>query len=237
VLYALFVKNNTWQAPTLTIRHARPYLRELQASDDRRLKYMPKTIVESWGPRVDQRQPTDPEIIASRKRLFQKEVEVVGSMHRAGVRLLAGTDTPNPYCFPGFSLHDELGLLVQAGLTPLEALQTATINPAEFLGLSKTLGTVEKGKVADLVLLDANPLEDIANTKRIAAVVSSGRYFDRRALDGLLADVADKAAKTSTDDSGTISSMAHNKGSMQSGRLWATVHICIQAAGGTCWFL
>jgi imidazolonepropionase-like amidohydrolase len=196
VLYALFLKNNTWQTPTLTIRHARPYLQELQAANDPRLKYMPKSIVEGWGSRVDQRQPTSPEVIASRKRLFQKELEVVGSMNRARVKLLAGTDTPNPYCFPGFSIHDELGFMVQAGLTPLEALQTATINPAEFLGLSKTLGTVEKGKTADLLLLDANPLENIANTRRIAAVVSSGRVFDRSALDGLLAGVASRAAES-----------------------------------------
>ena len=85
--------------------------------------------------------------------------------------------------------------MVQSGMTPLEALQTATINPAEFLGLDKTLGTIEKGKVADLVLLEANPLESIANTKRIAAVVSNGRYLDRSALDGLLADVAAKVAR------------------------------------------
>ncbi len=196
-LDALFVKNKTWQAPTLTIRYARPYLHELQASNDPRLKYMPNTIVESWGPRLDQRQPTSPEVIASRKRLFQKELEVVASMHRAGVNLLAGTDTPNPYCFPGFSLHDELGFMVQAGLTPLKALQTATINPADFLGLSKTVGTIEKGKIADLVLLNANPLENIANTKRIAAVVSSGRLLDRKALDGLLAGVADNVAQGS----------------------------------------
>jgi len=194
LLYALFVKNNTWQVPTLTIRYARPYLQELQASNDPRLKYMPNTIVESWGPHVDQRQPASPEVIASRKRLFQKELEVLASMHRAGVKLLAGTDTPNPYCFPGFSLHDELGFMVQAGLPPLEALQTATINPAEFLGLSKILGTLEKGKIADLVLLDANPLEDIANTKRIVAVVSSGRLLDRKALDDLLTGVADRVA-------------------------------------------
>ena len=197
-LYTLFVKNQTWQAPTLTIRHARPYLQELQASNDPRLKYMPKAVVESWGPHVDQRQPVDPEVIASRKRLFQKELGVVRAMVHAGVKLLAGTDTPNPYCFPGFSLHDELGFMVKAGLTPLEALQTATINPAEFLGLAKTFGAVEEGKVADLVLLDANPLENIANTRRIAAVVSSGRLLDRKALDGLLADVADKVAQGPT---------------------------------------
>ena len=197
VLYALFVKNDTWQTPTLTIRHARPYLQELQASNDPRLKYLQKVIIDSWGLHADQRQPTSPEVIASRKRLFQKELEVVGSMNRAGVKLLAGTDTPNPYCFPGFSLHDELGFMVKAGLTPLQALQTATINPAEFLGLSKTLGTVEEGKIADLVLLDANPLENIANTKRIAAVVSSGRLFDRKLLNRLLRGVANTVAKSS----------------------------------------
>jgi len=198
-LFALFVKQGTWQVPTLTIRYARPYLKELQASasNDPRLRYIPKSIADGWGPKVDTRQPTDPAVIASRKRLFQKEIEVVGAMHRAGVKLLAGTDTGNPFCFPGFSLHDELGFMVQAGLTPLGALQTATINPAEFLGLSETLGTVETGKIADLVLLDANPLENIANTKRIAAVVSSGRLLDRKALDGLLTGVADKVAQGS----------------------------------------
>ena len=189
-LFALFAKNGTWQVPTLTIRHARPYLAELRAADDPRLKYMPKDIVDSWGPKIDARQPTDPAILASRKRLFQKELEVVGSMHRARVKLMAGTDTPGLYDFPGFSLHDELGFMVQASLTPLEALQTATINPAEFLGLSNTNGTLEEVKIADLVLLNANPLVDIANTTRIEALVSAGRFFDRRALDALLAKVA-----------------------------------------------
>lgn len=101
--------------------------------------------------------------------------------------MLAGTDCPNPYVYPGFSLHDELGLLVHSGLTPAEALRTATINPARFLGLTDSLGTVATGKVADLVLLDANPLGDIANTKRIRAVIQGGRLLNRKALDQLLA--------------------------------------------------
>jgi imidazolonepropionase-like amidohydrolase len=108
-------------------------------------------------------------------------------MQKAGVQLLAGTDTGNPFCFPGFSLHEELALLVIAGLTPVEALRSATLNPARFLGLEKMLGTIEQGKVADLVLLDANPLEDVRNTQRINAVVSSGRLFDRNALNKMLA--------------------------------------------------
>ena len=102
---------------------------------------------------------------------------MVRAMRRAGVQFLAGTDTLNPFCFPGFSLHDELALLVEAGLTPMEAMQAATINPAVFMGKSSSLGTIEKGKIADLVLLDANPLDDIGNTKRIAAVVVGGKLF------------------------------------------------------------
>ena len=120
--------------------------------------------------------------------MFQKELTIVGAMQKAGVPILAGTDTGNPFCFPGFSLHDELALLVIAGLTPVEALRSATLSPAKFFGLDKTLGTIEQGKIADLVLLDANPLEDIRNTQRINAVIANGRLFDRKALDKLLAD-------------------------------------------------
>jgi len=101
--------------------------------------------------------------------------------------MLAGSDSPNPFVYAGFSLHDELGLLVRAGLTPAEALRTATINPATFLEVTDSLGTVAPGKVADLVLLDANPLTDIGNTKRIRAVIQGGRLLNRRALDAMLA--------------------------------------------------
>jgi imidazolonepropionase-like amidohydrolase len=130
-----------------------------------------------------------------RKRRFQKTLEMVAAIHRAGVGILAGTDILNPYVFPGFSLHDELALLVQAGLTSMEALQAATVNPAKFLGLSSTLGTVEKGKIADLVLLEANPLEDISNTQRIGAVVVNGRYLPKEALQRMLAEAEAAANK------------------------------------------
>lgn len=110
-------------------------------------------------------------------------------MQQAGVMIIAGTDIANPFLFPGFSLHDELELMVKAGLSPLEALQTATINPAKFLHREQELGSVEKGKLADLVLLDENPLENISNTKRIHAVIVNGKIFQRKDLDGLLRQV------------------------------------------------
>jgi imidazolonepropionase-like amidohydrolase len=116
-------------------------------------------------------------------------------MGRAGVKILAGTDTPNPYTYPGFSLHNELELLVKAGFTPMKALQTATLNPAQFLNLQDMLGTVERGKIADLVLLDANPLENIGHTQRIAAVVVSGRYLPKDELQKMLTDVKAAADK------------------------------------------
>jgi imidazolonepropionase-like amidohydrolase len=111
-------------------------------------------------------------------------------LHRTGVPFLAGTDTPaGVHIFPGYSLHEELQRFVAAGFTPLEALQTATINPARFFGIEDQAGTVEKGKLADLVLLSANPLEDIANTQKIASVIANGRYFYRAELDKMLSRV------------------------------------------------
>lgn len=107
-------------------------------------------------------------------------------LHESGVTLLAGTDIGNPFIVPGYSLHQELELLVEAGLTPLEALQAATLNPASVLGLSESLGQVRPGFAADLVLLRENPLENIANAREIEAVITRGRYLDREALDEML---------------------------------------------------
>ena len=106
-----------------------------------------------------------------------------------GILILAGTDEVSPYCAPGFSLHDELALLVEAGLTPLQALQCATINPARFLNRSHSFGTIEKEKVADLVLLDANPLVNIRNTQKINAVFVNGRLLTRQKLDTMLSEI------------------------------------------------
>jgi imidazolonepropionase-like amidohydrolase len=134
--------------------------------------------------------------LATRKKFIEKELEVVGMMHKAGVPFLAGTDTPaGVHIFPGYSLHEELQRFVAAGFTPLEALQTATINPARFFEIEDQAGTVEKGKFADLLLLAANPLEDIANTQKIAAVILNGRYLRRADLDKMLSRVETAARR------------------------------------------
>jgi imidazolonepropionase-like amidohydrolase len=115
-------------------------------------------------------------------------MDLVAEMQKAGVKILAGTDSPAPYVFPGSGLHDELQLLVDAGLTPLEAMQSATISPAEFLHTTKDSGTIEKGKLADLILLDGSPLEDIRNTRKIRTVILRGKLLDRVNLDALVAE-------------------------------------------------
>ena len=171
-LFATFVKNGTWQTPTLTVLRAVANIGDPDFMNDSRLRGMPSPILDFWkagGAGMTQEDP------AQRQRLFQRQLEVVGAMQRAGVKILAGTDTPNPYVFPGSGLHDELELLVKAGLTPLQALQAATLRPAEYLGMTGGLGTIAQGKLADLVLLDGNPLADIANTRRIVAVVFDGK--------------------------------------------------------------
>jgi len=181
-LIAHFVKNQTWQCPTLTVLRSNAYLGDESFRRDGRLRYIPRLLQQRWNFRVANHDS------AVTKKVLQKQLEIVGAMQRAGVPILAGTDTGNPFCFPGFSLHEELALLVIAGLTPVEALRSATLNPAKFFGLDQTLGTIEQGKIADLVLLDANPLLDIRNTQKINAVVSNGRLFDRKALDKMLGE-------------------------------------------------
>ncbi|MCX6559545.1 MAG: amidohydrolase family protein [Candidatus Aminicenantes bacterium] len=200
-LFASFAKNGTWQCPTLTVNRSSAFAGDAEFGNDPRLKYMPRGIRSTWQPGNDPlRASRTAEDYAVRKRRYQKEREMLAEMRRAGVRFLAGTDTGNPFCFPGFSLHDELTLMVEAGFTPMEALQAATLNAAIFLGRAESLGTVEKGKIADLVLLEANPLENIENTKRIAAVVLGGKLFEKPRLDTMLADAEKLANQKSIAD-------------------------------------
>ena len=127
--------------------------------------------------------------------IVNNERTIVAAMQHAGVGLLAGTDTPTYGVFPGSGLHEELALLVDAGMTTAEALQAATLNPARFLGMQLDLGTVQVGKLADLVLLDGSPLDDMANLGKIWAVVQNGKLLSRAGLDAMLADLKEKAAR------------------------------------------
>jgi imidazolonepropionase-like amidohydrolase len=195
-IFAHFRKNNTWQVPTLAIKNGRAFIDELDAKGDPRTKYVEPSQVNYWKPKVGffSRYRT-PEYIAAQKRYFQKELDLVGGMQRSGVKILAGTDVPNAYVIAGFGLHDELALLVKAGLTPMQALLAATRNPAEYFGELREQGTIEKGKIANLILLDANPLDNITNTTRINAVIQNGKYLSRQDLDEILAGVEEAAKK------------------------------------------
>ena len=195
-LFSRFVKNGTWQCPTLTVLRAQ--MDNLQRLNDSRLKYLDKATRSFWEAGFYKGVPPQARgpIVESVQADYQLSLRIVGMMNQAGVKLLAGTDAGNPECFPGFGLHDELALLVDAGLSPLEALQTATRNAAEFMGQSDRRGTIQAGKIADLVLLERNPLADIHNTRSVEAVVLRGRFIERSALDEMLAQAETAAGRT-----------------------------------------
>jgi imidazolonepropionase-like amidohydrolase len=196
-LIALMAKNQTWQVPTLVWERGQWLVDAIDLSHDPLTKYAPRSWKDRTWPMFvsDIKKDMDTDPLPVRKKFVQMELDMTLAMFRAGVPFMAGTDTAaGVHIFPGFSLHQELVLFQQAGLTPMQALQTATLNPAKFMGRTADLGTVEKGKLADLLLLDANPLENIANTQKIRGVVLAGRYFDRTALDRMLRGVEKAAA-------------------------------------------
>jgi len=187
-LIAKFIRNQTWQVPTLILLRNDAFpMAETDPSRDPRRKYIPLEVLANWQRGVkDRDKGATTEEFSLRPRLMQASLRIVGKMNTAGVPIMAGTDTTAPFVFPGSSLHEELALLVQAGLAPMQALQSATKFPAEFLGKQQTQGTIEQGKIADLLLLDADPLADIHNTQKIRAVILRGRLMDRSFLDELL---------------------------------------------------
>ena len=127
--------------------------------------------------------------MAALKAEAARDLELVKAMHSANVLFMAGSDGPDPYVIPGFSLHDELEWLVKSGFTPVQALQAAITMPAQFLNKMDKHGVVEQGRLADVVLLDENPISDIRNTRKIFGVVANGKYYSRRDLDTMLQQV------------------------------------------------
>jgi hypothetical protein len=192
-LFLHLVKNSTWQVPTLAWTQANSNIDDPELESDPRLKYVPASVRSQWEP-AKLRKNTSPELVVL-KAEAARVVELVKTMHDARVPFMAGSDGPDPYVFPGFSLHDELEWLVKSGFTPFQALQSATFNPAVFLGRLDTRGLVEPKHEADLVLLDENPLDDIRNTRKIFGVVANGKYYSRKDLDMMLQQVEKLAAQ------------------------------------------
>lgn len=193
-LFSVFRKNKTWQVPTIVVRD--DFGNEAIRKDvESKLKYFPQYIRGNILPASK----SNPKEQLKNRENFQKELEIIKMMHKAGIKFLAGADSPNPYSVPGFGLHEELELFVKAGFTPLEALQTATSNPADFLGKLDSMGTIETGKIADFVLLEANPLIDIKNTRKIAAVVLNGKFINKDQLQKLLDQMEAKANNNSNN--------------------------------------
>jgi imidazolonepropionase-like amidohydrolase len=183
----MLAENHVWITPTM-VQSLRSHYGNDELLQNKSWDYMPSTIASGWRHRVKNNMRLMRFEIPEYTEL---EIKTVSRFHKAGVKLLAGTDANYAFIgnIPGFGLHEEMKLFVKAGLSNLEALQTATLNPAIFLEATDSLGTIESNKIADLVLLDANPLENISNTQKIYGVILNGRWFDRKQLDKMLEDV------------------------------------------------
>ena len=186
-LCSVLAKSNMWICPTLVVNRAQSYLNDSIFINDSRIAYLPGYVLEIWNQKMNAYTKSQINNFANSTRVrYLFELSLIGKMNEKGVKLLAGTDCPNPYVFPGFSLYDELSLMVKGGMSALEALRSATINPAIFMNKKADFGSVEVGKLASLVLLNKSPLENIENTKTIETVIVRGKVYNRGALDLML---------------------------------------------------
>jgi hypothetical protein len=193
-LFQTLRKNGTWVTPTLASLDITSHP-ENWKTDDPLLAFLPASLTKEWTYSLQDLRMK--ERAAWLARQAANDWKLTGDLHHAGVPLLVGSDSLDPFVIPGDSFHHELAELVRAGFTPMEALQAATQGAAQFLGREKELGTVEIGRTADLVLLSANPVEGIANTRKVWAVIRNGGYYDRAALDAMLAHAKEAAAAAS----------------------------------------
>ncbi len=186
-LFERMARFDTREVPTLVMLRRAMFPDPQAALASPQLKFISADIRKTWPAQDENEEP-----IAESKRAliaaqYTKLCELLMQMKRAGVKIMAGTDTGDPYSFPGYDLHRELELLVAAGLTPLDALRSATIEPSAYLGAEESIGTIQKGMAADLVLLDADPLVDIRNTRKIDGVFVDGKYLSKTRLSAMLA--------------------------------------------------
>ena len=193
-LFRGFSSNGMAMVPTFIVGEVmlNPYAKMKRIAKDQegrvepKRKYLSGYLIEDWKEQVEELKDPWPGL----EDFLSKRLRDVGEMFGEGVRIMPGTDTAVLLIWPGFSLHDELRLFIERlGMTPMQAIVSATRSPAEFFGLQESLGTIEKGKFADLVLLQADPLKDIANTTQIATVVRHGRLFTAADIQKLLKTV------------------------------------------------
>ena len=189
-LFNRMVHMDTWQCPTFRVLKAFLHSHPDTFIDDPRLKYMYPGFVDFWYNALHNNGiQWTPERIAQQTAFFEFKLELVGRMAAAGVGILGGSDVGNPYCLPGFSAHDELAFLVEAGLSPMRALMAQTGDAARFLGQDRNLGTVRAGRFADLLVLNADPLVNISNTTDIHAIFVRGRHINAAERQQMLDDI------------------------------------------------
>jgi tetratricopeptide (TPR) repeat protein len=176
-LITLLKDSETWVSPSNVVNRAYSHQKDSSISHKKNIVYLPHILRENWKGSLK-----SDRYYNAWKAHYYLSLSIMSRMQDGGVKFLAATDYSNPYVFPGFDLHNELQIFVDVGFTPLEALQTATLNPAKFLDKTDKFGTVEIGKIANLLLLDENPLKDINNTKKIAYVLQRGKAFSNLAL-------------------------------------------------------
>ena len=203
---AAFARNRAWFTPTLSVSStltlsgdsaSRAIFDDAAIRLDERRAYASAWLLEWWRMQVDERAADTSSTREARAlESYRSSAADVRRLRSLGVEILAGTDAGSVLVYPGFSLHEELEMLVtDAKLTPREALESATLSPARFARLDARLGTITAGKIADIIILDADPLADIRNTRRIHAVVQDGRVFTRADLDALLTEVRATVAR------------------------------------------
>lgn len=195
-LFASMVERGVWQSPTLLVERRMSLSPETILNDPELndlLRYIPITLREQWKAFMQDRPPRTPEWVAEELEFGDARMRLLARMADAGVDIVAGTDSGFNYVFPGVDLHKELELLVQAGLSPMRALRSATSDAARCVGLDDVSGTVSPGKQADLLVLDADPLADITNTRKIHAVIARGQYLDPAERTRILAEIEEEA--------------------------------------------
>lgn len=207
-----FAANGTWNTPTLLKLRTSLVANDPAYLNDPNLIYVSRATRSAWAAAAQAfAANNDATLMATKLAYFNKEQTLPRLLKQNGARLMAGSDTssvPN-WVIPGFSLHQEYKMLVAGGLTPLDVLQMTTLNGAQFMNRESSTGTVDEGKNADLVLLDANPIADVANLDKISAVFLRGKYLPKAALDRLKSDVAAFYASQSVQQSAQVSGAAH----------------------------